>query len=160
MESQINYRQALSKASALCSKAEKCKADIITFLEKTDLDGEDIERVVDFLLKERFIDEERFAGNFVHDKFYLNKWGRIKIAYALRLKKIPEEYIKLGLSQISDKEYNDTLRNLLRNKARTENRVTGPQQKSKLVTFAQSRGFETEIALHLAEEICRRANDE
>src|SRR5689334_2088784 len=113
MESKSNYQQVLGKVSILCSKSEKCKADIIPVLERAELTGEEIEKAIDYLLKERFIDEERYANNFVHDKFYLNKWGKYKMAYLLRLKKIPEEIIALSLSQIRFEDYAKTLKSLL-----------------------------------------------
>jgi regulatory protein len=160
MESKSNYRQVLSRLSILCSKSEKCKADIIPILESADLNGEEIENALDYLVKERFIDEERYANNFVHDKFYLNKWGKYKIAYLLRLKKIPEEIISLSLSQISEEDYSKTLRSLLSTKVKFVRGASKLEQKSKLIIFAQGRGFERDLASRLADKIFHSPEDD
>lgn len=160
MELKSNYRQVLSRVSAICSKSEKCKADIVPILERAELNSEEIEKVIDFLLKERFIDEERYANNFVHDKFYLNKWGKYKITYLLRQKKIPEELISRSLSQISAEDYTKTLKDLLRTKIKSIRAASKPEQKSKLIVFAQGRGYEGDLASRMADELFRSREEE
>ena len=41
-----------------------------------------------YLELEKYLDNLRFAISFVHDKFRFNKWGKIKLAYALRQKQV------------------------------------------------------------------------
>lgn len=152
MESKL-YRQLLNRAMVLCSKSEKCKADIITLFEKWGLPEEEMDQALDYLLKERFIDEERFAGNFIHDKFYLNKWGKYKIAYMLRMKRIPENIINSALENIPAGEYENNIRDLLTKKARLIKGASILEKKSRLISFGQGKGFESEIIFRIAEEI-------
>ena len=157
MESNSSYLQAINKASALCSKSEKCKADLILYFEKWNFSAEEIKKALDFLIKERFIDEQRFTNHYVHDKFYLNKWGKYKIHHMLRMKKIPEEIINNSLNAIPVEEYEDRIRNLLLTKARSIKGDSLQERKTKLINFAQGRGFEIEIVFRIAEEVLAEA---
>ena len=89
----MNYKEALSYTMDLCSRQEKCSSEIREKLEKFNLPGEDVEKVLHSLKKEGFIDESRYAGMFVRDKLRFNRWGRVKIRYMLSARKIPEEII-------------------------------------------------------------------
>lgn len=46
-----------------------------------------INRIIDRLVVEKFIDEERYCRAFVNDKFRFAKWGKMKITQALYMKK-------------------------------------------------------------------------
>lgn len=63
------------------------------------------ERVIEHLIKEKYIDQQRYCAAFVRDKYRFNQWGRMKIVQALRLKKIPANMISLGLEAIDESEY-------------------------------------------------------
>lgn len=155
-----NYRQVLNRASAICSRSEKCKADITPVLEKAGLSSEEVDQALEYLVKEKFIDEERYTHNFVHDKFYLNKWGKYKIAYQLKMKKIHQEIISGSLLEISAEEYEKTLLKLLRSKAKTIHCTSNTELKSKLMVFAQGRGYESELAYRLANKIAGSSEGE
>lgn len=149
----ISYQQALKNAGVLCSKAEKCSFDIRTTLRRWGLSEEEINNGINFLIKEKFIDEQRYALNFVHDKFRFNKWGKVKIAYMLRQKRIPENLIEESLSSISDEDYEKAIRDLLLSKVRNLKATSTHERKGKLAVFAQGHGFEGDIAYRIAGEI-------
>ena len=46
--------------------------------------------VLDALEDEKYIDSARYARAFVHDKLAYDRWGRLKMQQALRLKRIPQ----------------------------------------------------------------------
>src|ERR1035437_2448689 len=150
MEGFINYRQALTKAMAMCSQSERCRFDIVAKLRQWELSEEEIAEAIDYLVKERFLDEERFVRFYVNDKLRFNKWGKIKLSFMLRQKQIPEPIIREELSQISDDLYLKTLRSLLISKVKSVKGATDYERKGKLAVFAQSHGFEAELAFRIA----------
>jgi regulatory protein len=81
---QLTFREAVSKASELCSRSEKCSFDLEIKCRDWQLSRDETSRLLTFLQKEGFINHERYACSFVNDKFKFNKWGKIKLAYALR----------------------------------------------------------------------------
>lgn len=143
-EKKITYNQALSKAMAICSKAEKCISDIQTKLNDWGIEQSDAVKIIKTLIDERFLDEERFTRYFVRDKFKFNQWGRVKIAFMLKAKKIQPELIQQSLDAIDEDEYFEMLEKLLREKARKTKFMNEYDKKGKLYRFAQSRGFENE----------------
>ena len=103
------------------------------------------ENILKKLLDDKFVDELRYSKSFVRDKFRLNKWGRIKLEYALRQKKIDEKIIQDALAEIDERKYLDLVVELLRGKSKTlKNKDTGII-KAKLIRFAQSKGFEYSV---------------
>jgi regulatory protein len=155
----MEYKEALNKAAALCSRAEKCKYDIEKKFADWGLMTDKIEEGLAYLVKEKFIDENRYAKHFVHDKFRFNHWGKIKIAYALRQKNISQKDISNAMNEIQDSEYRDTLLDILKSKIRTIKSSSSYELKAKLMRFAQSRGFETELINAVAEEVLKQCSE-
>ena len=70
-------------AERYCSGAEHCCTEVRAMLERRNVESADIDRVINHLVKEGYIDEARYARALVHDKVRFAKWGRKKIAQAL-----------------------------------------------------------------------------
>jgi len=150
---QLTYKEALSKATEICSHSEKCSYDIVLKCREWLLSREETTKVIEYLLKEKFLDQQRYATSFVSDKFRFNKWGKIKLAYALRQKQVEENYIREALSQLPAEAYQKVLRDLLSAKARTLKEQDTWSRRNKLLAFAQSHGFEVDLALAIIEGI-------
>ena len=103
------------------------------------------ENILKKLLDDKFVDELRYAKSFVRDKFRLNKWGRIKLEYALRQKKIDEKIIQDALAEIDEKKYFNIVAELLQGKSKTLKDKDPGIIKAKLIRFAQSKGFEYHV---------------
>ena len=150
---EISSKDALIKAQKLCARQEKCKSDIRKKLYDWKVPAETIESIINKLVDEKFIDEKRYAEYFVRDKFRFNKWGRIKIAYALKQKQIHQSIIDSALKEINDKEYRETLKNELQKKRKTLKDSETFKIKEKLLRFAQSKGYEPEIIFDLIDKV-------
>lgn len=150
MEGDANYRQALTKAMGMCSQTERSRFDIVAKLRQWELSEEEIAKAIDYLVKERFLDEERYVRFYVNDKLRFNKWGKVKLSYMLRQKQIHENIIQAALNQINDDLYEQTLRNLLIAKVKSVKGVSDYERKGKLAVFAQGHGFEAGLAFRMA----------
>lgn len=150
----VDKEFVLGKMQALCSKTEKCSFDIEQKIKNYSLEKKDQDWVLNKLKEDKFIDDRRFAGFFVKDKFRFNKWGRVKIRHALQMKKIDNQIIDKALfEQIEEDIYLEVLKDLLLTKNRSlkdKNRVT---RKGKLLRFASQRGFEPELVFEGVEEV-------
>jgi len=147
------YGQALSKAMALCSKSEKCISEIRQKLYDWDVEPADKQKIIDYLVSERFIDESRFVNYYVRDKFKFNQWGKVKIGFMLKGKQLPPELIAEALNSIDEKDYIEQLERMLTEKASKTKFADAYDRKAKLMRFAQSRGFEYE-AIEIAIKKC------
>lgn len=134
--------ELLSKAAAYCSASEHCVTEVTDKLLKWGADSTEIPPIIDYLLKEKYIDENRYCRAFVNDKLRFAKWGRQKIAYMLSAKRVDKEALAAALDSIDEEQYQKILIDLLKSKLKTI-RTSEPQQlKLKLYRFAASRGFE------------------
>ncbi len=145
MKKEITPSQALQKAEALCAFREMCAHDIVEKLKRWGIAPREQEEIIDTLVEQRFIDEERYAKSFVHDKFRFDHWGRIKIRYALRMKQLATPAIEEALATIDDEQYNTSLAEMLVNKQRSTKAKSPQEHYAKLYRFAASRGFESDI---------------
>ena len=147
------YNASLNKAMAICAARENCQSDIRQKLGNWGLSEKDTERIINHLISEKFIDEERYALAFVKDKFRHNRWGRIKISSALRLKKIPEGIINSALKSIDNETYLDVIKTLInahRKSVRAKNQY---DLKGKLLRYGLSKGFESNILYDLLNDL-------
>jgi regulatory protein len=141
----ITPEKALLRAKQTCSKQEKCISDIKRNLVKWQIPENDSEKILQNLVNERFIDESRYAHAFVKDKFALNGWGKLKIRYMLKAKEIPDHIIQVALDEISEQDYLGTLKKNMIKKQHEIKNEPFLKQKSKLLRYASSKGYETEL---------------
>ena len=88
--------QALTSLMRLCARAEKSEGDARRLMRGWGLAERDAEAVLARLVRERFIDDTRYAEAFVREKLRLSGWGEYKIRTALQRKGIRREVIDAG----------------------------------------------------------------
>jgi regulatory protein len=150
----MDKNQALSKTMALCSKQECSEADIRGKLKFWDTAPEDIDDIMEVLVKEKFIDELRYASAYVRDKVRLNLWGRIKIRYMLSMEQVKPSIVDKALEEIDEELYGDALQQLLQKKDRELKNESNPfSKRQKLIRFAQGRGFEIDLIIRQLKDL-------
>ena len=145
MKKEITEQEAFLQLATLCAQAEHCEKEMRDKLKRWDVDDAAQDRIIQRLISERYIDDERYAQAFVKDKIRYNKWGRRKVQQALWLKHIDPEIQQRVLDEIDDNEYLDVLRPLLLQKRNTVKAQSDYELNQKLVRFALGRGFTFDI---------------
>ena len=146
--------QALAQLMRLAARAEKCEADARRLMRGWGVGTEDTERVLQRLVKERFISDSRYAEAFVREKFRLSGWGEFKIRQALQRKQIAREVIDEALEQVDRSKMGERLREKLRVKARTVKAATDYDRRTKLIRYGMSLGYDFEtVQSAVAEQI-------
>ncbi len=146
------YKTALNKAMAECSRREFCSEDIRNKLVEWGVENNDAEKIIGVLIREKFIDESRYASAFVRDKFRYNKWGKVKIAAHLRAKRLPSDVIKSALDSIEEELYNKFLRELIESHRRSVKAKNKFDMKAKLLRYGLSKGFESNLLYDILNE--------
>jgi len=149
----LTFEQALLKAQTICSRQEKCGQDIIQKLFDWKVEKSLHLKIIKNLKDENYINEERYASSFVKDKLSFNKWGIIKIRYALLQKNIPEKVIDNALHEIDEQTYDYILKEELLKKLKSLKESDKYIVKSKLVQYALSKGFENGKVFDMVSEI-------
>ena len=143
MELNKDQKIAYDKAAFLCSRSEHCSSEIQEKLKVWGLPAEDSEPVIEKLIAEKYLDNERFARAYAKDKFRFNHWGKQKIAFMLRSKNISSEIMGLAFEEIEDESYSEELRKLLTDKEKSIKAKDQYDKRNKLMRFAMGRGFES-----------------
>lgn len=133
------------KASYYCSLSEHCIQKVREKLVQWETPKEFIDPIIDKLLEDDYINEERFARAFVKDKFRFNHWGRIKISTHLRALSISSEVIATAMQEIDDEEYAKMLDEIVEKKRKSIKNGTDYEIRAKLLRHALSRGFEYDL---------------
>ena len=126
---------------ALCARGEHSSGEMLEKIRRWDVDDEAQARIMQRLINERYIDDERFARAFVNDKIKYNQWGSRRIEQALWQKGIDKETRQAVLAEIDDEQYLEVLRPLLKTKARSVKANSEYERQMKLARFAMGRGF-------------------
>lgn len=143
------FNAALNKAMASCAEREWCYSDMRKKLTSWGIKENDIEKILNQLTQSKFIDEERYSVAFTKDRFRHNRWGRIKIGSALKMKRIPEELIRNALDSIDDAEYIDLLKNIIEKQRKSIKAKNQYDLKGKLLRHCLSKGFESHMVYDL-----------
>lgn len=146
MTEKKNEEELLQRAMNLCSTREYCTGDIVAKIEQWGENDEVvIRKIIERLTAEKFIDDERYCRAFALDHFRYQKWGKVKISAALRIKRIPSQAIASGLASIENAEYMYALRIIIdthRKSIKAKNRY---DLKNKLLRHALTKGFESHL---------------
>ena len=145
MNKEMTEHQVLARLTAECAKAEHCMGEMLGKMRRWGIDDDVQARVMAYLIKGKYVDDERFCRLFVRDKIRFNGWGRRKVEQALYQKRIDKVVSGPILDAIDDSEYINVLRPLIRSKRKSIKAANEYERNQKLMKFALSRGFEWNI---------------
>lgn len=127
-----------------CVYQDRCHKEVEQKMWDYLLVPEAKDEILLYLMKENYLNEERFARSYIRGKFYMKSWGRNKIRNHLKFKGVPEKLINSCFDEIEDDDYYKTLNKLYDN---YYSKITGLQvyqKKSKTIKYLLSKGFEYE----------------
>ena len=145
MNKEMTEQQVLARLTAECAKAEHCTGEMLEKMRRWGVDDDVQARVMAYLIKGKYVDDERFCRLFVRDKIRFNGWGRRKVEQTLYQKRINKVVSGPILDAIDDSEYINVLRPLIRSKRKSIKAANEYERNQKLMKFALSRGFEWNI---------------
>ena len=148
----IDFNFAIEKTKKYCSYQERCVFDVLKKLFELGLPKSKHDEIVNKLISEDYVNEQRYADSFVQGKLKHNKWGRIKIMFALRQKNIPENIIKKTIEKIDKTEYEKILKEIILKKQS----VLKENQKAKLAYYATSKGFEPYLIWEIINSVLKK----
>ena len=142
---QLTEQEALFRLTALCSQAEHCSYEMTEKMRKWQISDEAQARIMQHLVEERYIDDERFCRYFVKDKIRYNKWGRRKVEQALWTKHIDSDISKAILDEVDDEEYINILRPMIKSRRKQMKDMSEYEANARLMRWAVGRGFTFDI---------------
>ena len=144
---------ALDKMAKYCAYQERCVKDVKDKLKTFDIPQEAKDEILDYLLDNRFVNDERFAKSFVRGKVNQSGWGVNKIRFHLMQKGIAKDIIDEALKQTDGEVYRQRLIDILKVKAKTVKSETEFERKRKLAAYAMQKGFEGSLVWEVVKEL-------
>lgn len=145
--------EALQKLMHFCAYRDRSQKEVEDKLDGMRMISEAKEKIIISLMQEGFLNEERFARNFVRGKFRMKKWGRKKIVMELKKREISNPIIKLGLSEIKETDYRKTLFELAEKKEEQLKETDTFKKKKKLADHLLRKGYESSLVFDCVNEI-------
>jgi regulatory protein len=148
----LDAEKALLRAQKYCAYQERSQQEVRDKLYSFGLHKREVENAIAELITSGFLKEERFANAFAGGRFRMKGWGRIKIAQALKQKRVSESLIRQALKSIDEKDYLDELKKILTEKSKKIHEKNPLKKNYKVAQYAISRGFEAELVWEMLNE--------
>ena len=145
--------QVLDKLAKYCAYQERCVKDVRDKLKAFDIPQTEKDKILDYLLDNRFVNDERFAKSFVRGKVNQSGWGLNKIRFHLIQKGIAKETIDEALEQTDEDVYRQRLIDILTTKSKTIKGDSDFERKRKLAAYAMQKGFEGNLVWEVLKDL-------
>jgi regulatory protein len=145
--------QVLDKMAKYCAYQERCVKDVRDKLKTFDLPQEEKHEILDYLLDNRFVNDERYAKSFVRGKINQSGWGVNKIRFHLIQKGIDKDIIEEALGQTDEEVYRQRLIDILKTKTKTIKADSDFEKKRKLAAYAMQKGFEGALVWEVLKDL-------
>ena len=140
----LTKEQALQKLKHYCTYQERSHYEVKQKLYELGVRTNDHDEIIASLIDEDYLNEERFAIQFAGGKFRMKQWGKKKILYALREKKVSDYSIKKALAEINEDDYLVVLKKLAEEKYNLLKNEQPMDRKKKTIDYLIQKGYEYE----------------
>ena len=145
--------QVLDKMAKYCAYQERCVKDVRDKLKTFEISEEEKAKIIDYLLDNRFVNDERYAKAFVRGKVNQSGWGVNKIRFHLIQKGIDKDIIEEALGQTDEEVYRQRLIDILKTKSKTVKAENDFERKRKLAAYAMQKGFEGSLVWEVLKDL-------
>ena len=97
------------------------------------------------LIRDDYLNEQRFALDFAIGKHRIKQWGRVKIKYELKQKRVIDDAISNSLRQIDEESYRKTLNELAEKRYAALKNEQWLVRKKKTIDYLLLKGYEQSL---------------
>lgn len=133
------------KIGRFCAFRERSPKEVQDKLASWNVPALEAEEVMRMLLEDNYLNEQRFANAFCHDKFEFNSWGKQKIKSHIYQHQLSVDVIEEALKRIDPDKYFERLQVLIQKKWDSLSVEDKQKRKQKVVAYAVSKGFEVDL---------------
>lgn len=151
--------QAWQKIRHYCAYQERSHYETREKLFGFGLSKTDVETLISRLIEEDYLNEARFATQFAGGHFRIKKWGKVKITYALKQKRVSSVNIKSALKEIDNENYKEILMKLADAKWKLLKHEQYLNRQAKTIQYLIGKGYEPALVQEVVQQI-RRAPKE
>ena len=149
----LTKEEALQKLRQYCAYQERSHSEVQQKLYDLGIRRNEHDEIIATLIEEDYLNEERFAKAFAGGKFRMKDWGRKKIYYALKEKKVSEYSIKEAMKEIDEEEYQKNLKELVADKYESLKDEQHLVRKKKTIDYMVQKGYEFDLISRVLKEL-------
>ena len=134
----------IEKIQSYCLYQDRCIKEVKNKLYSFKVSSQLVENIVEYLIDNDYLNEERYTKMFIQGKLRIKKWGRIKLKYELRLKGVDIKIINEHINQINEEDYIEYFNEFSTNKIKFL-KGTLDQKKRSFINYFTYRGWENDL---------------
>lgn len=140
------FLEAKFKLESLCAYQERCSFELEQKMVKWGVNKDNQKILLDHLISNNYLNEDRFVQTFISGKINIKRWGRIKIRKHLEQKSISKDVINKSIEFIDLQVYKDNLIHLANKKESSlRDESDSYSKKIKIYRFLYSKGYEVDL---------------
>lgn len=134
----------------------RSKKEICEFLSKNNIDSKVIDKVIDMLTKEKYIDDNNYADCFVNDRIILSNDGPEKIRRKLHELGINDDAISLSLEKFNEEIQKEKIEKLATKQINVNRNKSNTLLKNKIIDYICSLGYYRSMVIDIVKgmEFC------
>jgi regulatory protein len=141
------------KLENYCVYQDRCHKEVEQKMREFSLIPEARELILLSLMKDNFLNEERFSKSFARGKFRIKSWGKQRIVRELKFRDISAYNIKTALKEIDEDEYLKTIYRITENRNEVISEPNIYKRKKKLIDFLMRKGFENDLIFKTVNDV-------
>lgn len=144
------------KLEQYCVYQDRCHKEVEQKMKEFTLIPEARELILLSLMKDNFLNEERFSKSYARGKFRIKSWGKQRIVRELKLRDISAYNIKTALKEIDEAAYLETIYKITENRNAVISEPNIYKRKKKLIDFLMRKGFESNLIFETVNEVVQK----
>ncbi|WP_177762334.1 regulatory protein RecX [Flavobacterium sp. I3-2] len=140
----LTVEQATKKIEFYCAYQERCHKEVVEKLKTLGIYETAINHIINHLLENNFLNEERFAKAFARGKHKFKYWGKRRIEQELKFRDVSSYNIKTALKEI-ETDYLSNFYTLADRKWETITDSSFEKKKKKWIDYLIRKGYETNL---------------
>lgn len=148
----ISVTDAIKKLEYYCSYQDRCYKEVITKLKSLGMYQTAIDHILDHLVANNFLNEERFAKSFARGKHKFKYWGKRRIEQELKFRDISSYNIKIAIKEI-ETDYLSNFYTLAERKWQNITDTSLEKKKRKWVGFLMRKGYESNLIFDFLKDL-------
>ena len=145
-------RMIVEKIQSYCIYQDRCKKEVKKKLYTFNVEKDLQLKIINYLIDNDYLNEERFTKLFIQGKLRIKKWGKMKLKFELKSRGVENSMIDKYINDISDDEYTAYFNEFSSNKIKFL-KGTKDQKKRSFINYFTYRGWENYLIYQKLKEI-------
>lgn len=145
------FEEIKQKLVNYCVYQDRCHSEVEQKMRDFLLIPEAKDEIFLYLIKENYLNEERFTRSYIRGKFYIKHWGRSKIRINLKQKGITEKLIAKSMDEIDEQDYLESVKKIYHDYYSKQKGLKDYQKKSKTIKHLMSKGYEYDLIMEVSD---------